>query len=194
MDIRMARSSDGEDLQAIYAPIVTDTAISFETEPPSVAEMTQRVARTLPRYPWLVADEADAVAGYAYAGMHRTRQAYDWSVDVSIYVRPGHQGRGLGRALYTALFEILRLQRFTGAFAGIALPNPASVALHEAVGFVPVGVYRKVGWKHGAWHDVGWWQRTLAPTNGAAGPVRPLDDVAEPEIATAISEGVRYLR
>jgi phosphinothricin acetyltransferase len=162
MPIRVARPDDAQAIAAIYAPIVANTTISFELEPPSVDEMRARIVATLERLPWLVSeDDAGALDGYAYASKHRERAAYQWSVDVSAYVREDTRGKGVGKRLYNALcVELVQLGYFQ-AFAGIALPNAASVALHEAVGFRPLGVYRNVGFKLGAWHDVGWWQKAL---------------------------------
>lgn len=166
--IRLARIEDAAAIRAIYAPYV-ETPTSFETEAPSVLEMGDRIAKRLITHPWLVEEQDGAILGYAYASPHRTRAAYRWSVDVAIYVRAGHHRRGLGRDLYRPLFDILRAQRFHAAFAGITLPNAPSIGLHEALGFAPVGVYRKVGYKAGAWRDVGWWQLDLG---GAGGPPR----------------------
>lgn len=158
----------------IYAPYVRDTAISFEVHPPSEAEMARRITDTSSSYPWLVAEVGGAVAGYAYAGKHRARAAYRWAADVAIYIGPHHHRRGLGRALYETLFELLTAQGLRMACAGVTLPNPASLALHERLGFEPVGVYRRIGWKSGAWHDVAWYQRPLAPPGddppGEVGP------------------------
>jgi L-amino acid N-acyltransferase YncA len=169
--IRIAHPDDAPALHAIYAPLVATTVISFELEVPSVDTMRQRIASTLTTLPWLVhLDASGAVNGYVYASRHRERAAYQWSVDVSAYVRADARGQGIGRRLYPALFDALVSLGYCQAFAGIALPNAASVALHEAVGFQPLGVYRQVGFKLGAWHDVGWWQRTL---QGPAAP-RPL--------------------
>ena len=162
MLIRGARPDDAEVIHAIYAPVVRDTTISFELEPPTVEEMRGRIVSTTRGLPWLVgADAAGAVIGYVYAGKHRERAAYQWSVEVSVYVDAGHRGRGVGKALYGRLFEVLTAAGYCQAFAGIALPNAGSVALHESVGFTPIGVYRNVGFKRGRWHDVGWWQRAL---------------------------------
>lgn len=162
MTLRPATPADAAALVAIYAPIVRGTAISFELEPPDAAQMAQRIARTLASLPWLVAvDAAGSVAGYAYASPHRERPAYRWSVDVSTYVHPEHRRLGIGRALYGALLADLHRRGYWQAFAGIALPNPASIALHESSGFVHIGTYRNVGFKLGSWHDVGWWQRPL---------------------------------
>lgn len=159
--IRDADTADGAALAAIYAPFVTDSWVSFETQPPDSAEMAARIASYGSSHGWVVAELDGAIAGYAYASRHRTRAAYATSADIAIYVAPGAQGQGLGRALYAALFERLRSRSIHAVFAGIALPNPASIALHEAMGMVPVGIYREVGWKLGGWRDVGWWQRLL---------------------------------
>lgn len=179
--IRLADPADAAACQAIYAPIVRDTIISFELEPPTVDEMAARIRTTLPTHPWLVCETAGVLSGYAYAGPHRTRAAYGWAADVSVYVDGARRRSGVGRALYAALLDVLPLQNVHAAFAGITLPNPASVGLHEALGFTPVGVYHRVGWKLGAWHDVGWWERELRPRTAAPEPVRPLGAVAGTE-------------
>lgn len=174
--IREATPDDAAQIHAIYAPIVSTTTISFELDPPSVDEIRQRILHTPPKLPWLVC-ERDGILGYAYASQHRSRAAYQWSVDVSVYVHEQARRMHIGRALYTALFKILALQGFFNAYAGIALPNPASVGIHESLGFVPVGVYRGVGYKLGAWHDVGWWQLSLQPRTDDPAPPRTLDEV-----------------
>ena len=150
-------------IHEIYAPIVERTAISFETVVPSHAEIERRLADTMPEYPWLVAGDDGVVLGYAYGHRFAPRAAYAWSVETSIYVRDSARGSGVGRALYDALLTLLDAQGYEQAFAGIALPNAASVGLHEAVGFRHIGTYERVGFKFDAWHDVGWWQRALAP-------------------------------
>ncbi|NHN60534.1 MULTISPECIES: arsinothricin resistance N-acetyltransferase ArsN1 family B [Halorussus] len=213
MKIRLAREADAAGIRAVYAPIVEHTVVSFEADPPSEAEVADRVADTLAEYPWLVceiedsgsesetADSESEIAGYAYAGRHRKREAYRWSVDVSVYVAERHRRQGVGRGLYESLFEVLRLQRFYNAYAGIALPNAASVGLHESLGFEPVGVYESVGYKRGAWRDVGWWQLALRdrseggdadPSDAVDSPAepRPLPDVrGTPAFETAVSAG-----
>ena len=175
--IRMAAPGDAVQIADIYRPIVAGSAISFEVEPPSPAEVARRVATVTGLAPWLVWDEGGQVAGYAYASRHRERAAYRWCVDVSVYVREGRRRGGVGRALYASLFALLRLQGFCAAHAGITLPNPASVGIHESLGFAPVGVYRKVGFKAGAWHDVGWWQLELRERRGEPGPVLNMDEL-----------------
>jgi phosphinothricin acetyltransferase len=146
---------------AIYAPYVTDTVISLEERPPTPAEFADRIIRTIETHPWLVAQDADDVIAFAYATRHRERASYRWATDVTVYVHGDHHRRGLGRALYQALFDLLAEQGYRIACAGVTLPNQASVGLHESLGFQPVGVYRRIGWKMGAWHDVGWWQLEL---------------------------------
>jgi len=159
--IRPVRLEDAAAIRAVYAPFVTDSAISFEIEAPTVAEMARRIADSSPSMPWLVFDSNGIIVGYACVTPHRSRAAYRWSVDVAVYVAPGCHGRGVGRALYRELLDTCRSLGFFNVFAGIALPNPGSVALHAAFGFTPIGVYRAVGFKMGRWHDVGWWQCVL---------------------------------
>jgi L-amino acid N-acyltransferase YncA len=175
--IRLATPADGAALAKIYAPAVIDRATSFELEAPNGEEMSRRTSAILTRTPWLVCEIENDVAGYAYASAHRARPAYQWSVDVSAYVDPARQRSGVGRALYTSLFAILALQGFRNAYAGIALPNPASVGFHESLGFRLVGVYHHVGYKLGAWHDVMWLERELAPHT-----VAPPDPIPHPQL------------
>jgi L-amino acid N-acyltransferase YncA len=173
--IRLATPADAPGIAAIYAPFVERTATSFEMEPPSAAEMAGRLRAGLAHAPWLVEASAGGdVLGYAYASRHRDRAAYRWSVDTSVYVAEAARRKGIARALYQALFALLRAQGFYTAHAGISLPNPASVGFHEALGFRPVGVYRAVGFKLGAWHDVGWWQLPLRERTGEPAPPVPL--------------------
>jgi phosphinothricin acetyltransferase len=160
--VRVATAADAAGVQAIYAPVVRDTAISFEEEPPSVEEMAGRISATLPTHPWYVAEEGGVLLGYAYAGRHAERAAYRWSANATIYVAAEARGGGVGRSLYAALFDALIRQGFHAAFAGITLPNAASVGLHEAMGFRHLGTYAEVGFKFGSWHDVGYWRRPLA--------------------------------
>src|SRR4051812_42077717 len=175
--IRIATPRDAAAIAAIYRPYVTDAVTSFEVHAPDAAEMAARIEAVLARTPWLVCTDADGAAiGYAYASRHHERAAYQWSVDVAVYIHAGHHRRGVGRALYDKLFALLRLQGFYVAHAGVTLPNAASVGLHESLGFVPVGVYPAVGWKFGAWRDVGWWRLPLQSL--VATPAPPLS-VAE---------------
>jgi phosphinothricin acetyltransferase len=171
LKVRIAHESDAPALAAIYAPIVAETAISFETEPPTAEVMAERVRSTLPSHPFLVAEASGQVVGYAYASTHGARHAYQWSTNVTVYVAAEARRSGVGRRLYGVLLPILEAQGFHAAFAGIALPNGASVALHEAVGFEALGVYREVGFKLGRWHDVGYWRRSLDPQTPPAPPL-----------------------
>jgi L-amino acid N-acyltransferase YncA len=165
-------SRDAAACAAIYAPSVLDGVASFEVYPPDAKEMGRRIEATSATHPWLVAERDGQVVGYAYASPHRGRAAYRWAAEVAVYVDPGSHRRGVGRELYGALLPLLARQRLHVACAGITLPNPPSVALHEAVGFEPVGVYRKIGFKAGAWQDVGWWQARLLPAEDE--PAEPL--------------------
>ena len=161
--IRFAEELDAAAIQAIYAPYCESSAVSFETKAPSVEEIGQRIRKISDQFPWIVGERDRRVIGYAYGSRHSERAAYQWSVDATVYVSPSAQRIGLGRALYTSLFRILTLQGYYKVYAGITLPNAASVGLHEAMGFKPVGIYRGVGYKLGSWHDVGWWQLSLQP-------------------------------
>jgi L-amino acid N-acyltransferase YncA len=159
--IRPATAADAVACAAIYAPFVTDSWVSFELTPPDASEIASRIADYSKTHRWLIADADGEVAGYAYGSPHRTREAYRSSCDVAVYVDPVFARQGAGRALYGALLPDLQERGYHAVFAGIALPNDASIGLHEAADFTPVGVYREVGWKLGSWRDVGWWQRLL---------------------------------
>jgi L-amino acid N-acyltransferase YncA len=162
---------DGAACAAIYAPFVADSAVSFEETPPDGTEFARRIEVTSASYPWLVAEEAGEIAGYAYGSRHRERAAYRWTAEAAVYVHTAHRGRGVGKQLYLALLGLLARQGIRTVCAGVTLPNPASVGLHESVGFEPVGIYRRIGYKQGRWHDVGWWQLQL--TTGEAAPDPP---------------------
>lgn len=161
--IRDATPDDAAACAAIYAPYVTDSVISFETEPPSTTEMARRIGAA---HAWLVFEDDGHLAGYAYANPFAPRAAYRWSCETSIYLERGRRRTGAGRALYETLFDRLRERGFHRAFAGMTLPNDASAGLHRALGFEPAGVYRRAGWKHGAWRDVAWVQRDVHATKG----------------------------
>jgi L-amino acid N-acyltransferase YncA len=195
MLIRLATPEDGQRLAAIYRPAVTTAAISFEFQPPDGPEMGRRVASVMARTPWLVGEEGGLVLAYAYASPHRDRPAYAWSVEVSAYVDPAAHRFGLGRALYASLFGILTLQGFQNAYAGIALPNDASVGFHEALGFVPVGTYHRVGFKHGQWRDVRWYERSLGSHETDPPPPLLLPVILEdPAFPRALAVGAATLR
>jgi L-amino acid N-acyltransferase YncA len=195
VQIRLASDADAEAIAAIYRPVVETTSISFETEAPDAAEMRRRLAATLPSHPWLVCAIDGDVAGYAYATAHRVRAAYRWSVDTSVYIDGSRRRLGIGRGLYQSLFAVLAAQGHVNAFAGIALPNPGSVGLHEAVGFEPLGIYRRVGFKFGAWHDVGWWQLALKAHEAAPDVPLGLDAVrCQPEWPGLLACGEASIR
>jgi phosphinothricin acetyltransferase len=161
MKVRHANEDDAEACAAIYAPYVTDTAITFEYEPPSADEMARRIAAAQRAHAWLVLEDDGRVVGYAYGGPYKERAAYRWSSEVSVYLEMGRRRSGSGRLLYAALFERLAERGFHTLVAGMTLPNDASEGLHRAMGFEPIGIFRRVGWKHGQWRDVAWAQRSL---------------------------------
>ena len=172
MKLRAARPEDAAAIAAIYAPYVTGSVVSFETVAPPADQMRARLEAGAGLHPWIVAeDEAGVIAGYAYATAFRPRPAYRYAVETSVYLAPSFHGRGLGTRLYASLLATLERQGFAQAIAAITLPNPASVRLHETLGFISAGVYAQVGYKMSGWHDVGLWQRQLAPA--ALPPTEP---------------------
>ena len=187
--LRFATPDDAAAVQAIYAPFCDRSPVSFELTAPTVAQMRERMTAILARFPWLVAEVDGRTAGYVYASPHRERAAYQWSVDVTVYIGEGYRGVGLGRALYAALFELLRAQGFFHAYAGITLPNQASVRLHESLGFELVAVYENVGYKNGAWRDVGWFGLRLQPLVDNPPAPRPWSDLLPQEVARALQQG-----
>lgn len=192
--IRLATEKDTEQILAIYAPLVYHTNRSFEIEPPTLPEMAQRIARTLERMPWLSCEIDGAVAGYAYANPHRLRAAYQWSVEVSVYVAEAHLRQGIARALYSSLFALLRLQGFYNAYAGIALPNRPAISLHQSLGFKPVGTYEAVTYKAGSWHDVAWWQLSLQAHSSTPTPPASFAATRQSEgWSAALASGLPHL-
>jgi phosphinothricin acetyltransferase len=176
--LRAATSQDAAAISEIYAPYVSASTVSFETEPPALEEMRARIEAGGGLYPWFVAEEeTGGIAGYAYATAFRPRPAYRYAVETSVYLSPRHQGRGVGTSLYCSLLATLEAQGFAQAIAAITLPNPASVRLHEALGFLAAGRYAQVGYKLGGWHDVGLWQRALAPATNPPTEPRKLTEL-----------------
>lgn len=174
--IRRATESDASALVAIYQPFVETSAVSFETVTPTVEEFATRIRKILTGWQWIVAEKGGQCVGYAYGSSHRERAAYRWSVEVSAYVEPNHHRQGIGRSLYTSLFTELAHKGFCNAYAGVTLPNEASIALHHSMGFEPIGIFRDVGHKFGKWHDVAWFQRQLRSSSSpesAPGPPDP---------------------
>jgi L-amino acid N-acyltransferase YncA len=193
--IRLATEKDGSQIASIYAPYVAETAISFESEPPTGEEMQRRIGETLRWLPWLVCERDSKVLGYAYASPYRTREAYQWSASVSVYVDSTAHHFGVGRGLYASLFRILEVQGFYNLFAGITLPNDASVGLHGSCGFQQISLERSVGYKLGVWHDVSIWQLSLRPCISGPKPVTSLAlIVAMPEWPSNVSAGASLLR
>jgi L-amino acid N-acyltransferase YncA len=161
--IRSVAPEDATAIASIYDPLVVSTAISFEIEAPGPAAMALRIAESDPAHPWLVAIEDETLVGYAYASRYRDRPAYRFSVETTIYIAEPWRGRGVGRGIYQELLDRLAAGGLVSAYAGIALPNPASEAVHSAVGFTPIGVFPNAGLKFERWHDVAWWYRDLRP-------------------------------
>jgi L-amino acid N-acyltransferase YncA len=193
--IRLAVPSDAAQIAAIYAPFCAETPVSFETVAPAPEEMERRILKITERLPWLVLEQQGHIAGYVYASPHRDRTAYQWSVDVGVYVASEYRRRGVGRALYTSLLKILALQGYFKAYAGITLPNAGSVGLHQAMGFRPVGIYRGVGYKLGQWHDVEWFQLDLQPERPEPPTPRSFHELlSTPGWTEAIASGERLLR
>ena len=171
--ITFATAEDAPAIAKIYAPFVENTAVSFETIPPSADEIAKRIeALTNAQLPWLVMKDDRRLLGYAYAAKHRDREAYQWSVESSAYVDESARRSSVGRNLYTALFEILERQGYQNVYAGTTLPNDASIAFHKSFGFREIGVYREVGYKLGKWHDVAWWYLRIGSHD--ANPKQPL--------------------
>lgn len=188
--LRLATPEDGPGCLAVYAPYVRDTAISFELEPPDAGEMAGRIASTIERTPWIVADLDGVIRGYSYAGRWRERPAYGWTAESAVYVDGAFRGLGLGRATMAALIAILRLQGFHSVVAGITPPNPASAALHRSLGFTRVGLFEAVGWKSGTWHGVEWFGLELGERIEPA-PIRPLAELRDGPDIRAILAGER---
>jgi phosphinothricin acetyltransferase len=164
--VRDATAEDAADCAALYAPYVTDTVITFEAEPPTATEMADRIAAAQRSHAWLVLEDDDGVVGYAYGGPFRSREAWQWSCEVSVYLQTGRRRSGGGRALYDALLERLTQRGYRTAIAVMTLPNAASEGLHRAMGFDTVGIHPRIGWKFGAWHDVAFAQRALGSGDG----------------------------
>ncbi len=194
--IRLATTEDAAAVAAIYAPFCRDDShVSFEIGAPPPGEMALRIASTLEHRPWLVCEGAGEVLGYVYAGPHNERAAYRWSVTVAVYVAPGRRGTGVGRGLYESLFAALRVQGYVNAYAGVVLPNPGSIALHRSVGFTPVGIYREIGYKCGAWQSSSWWELALRDRPERPEPPLSLAEArARPDWPEALAIGLRFLK
>ena len=168
--IRCANAADAGPLLEIYRPYVESTAVSFEIEVPDVDQFAQRVAKSLEYWSWLVAEVDGNLVGYAYGTEHRARRAYRWSVETSVYVHEDHHRRGIARSLYLRLLDDLTAKGFGNAYAGVTLPNEASIGFHRSLGFESIGVFPRVGRKFGRWHDVAWLHRPLSEQVNDEGP------------------------
>lgn len=196
-EIRTARPDDAEGCLEIYRPLIEETAISFELEPPTVAVMRERMNAVQAHHPWLVAVNDGEIEGYAYARSFRNRPAYGWTAETTLYVRSARRGLGIGRGLGTSLIACLRLQRFRTLVSVVALPNPASIRLHQALGYRSVGVFHHVGWKLGRWHDTAWYELDLVRKDQPAAepsPVLAPGEIDPTEWAVAARSGLGYLR
>lgn len=176
ISIRMMTDADIAVALAVYAPYIEETAISFEYEVPTLEEFAQRVGTITKQYPWLVYEEDGKVIGYAYGMTHRTRTAYQWSVEVAIYVAKDYRGRGVGKRLYKKLFELLKQQGYRTAFAGMTMPNEKSEALHLSCGFEEIGVFKNIGYKFGQWHSVKWFQKQLGDNYDTPELLKPIPE------------------
>lgn len=189
--LRIATPADAAAIRSIYAPYVESTAITFETEAPTTEEMAKRIEGTHEQYPWLVCETDDeGIVGYATASSLRSKAAYAWSVELTVYVAEDVQHSGVGTALYAALLEILREQGYVGAYAAVTLPNQASVRLHENFEFEPVGIFPAAGYKDESWHDVQWWHRQLGERPADPEPPTPMSAIRDsPALEAALQTG-----
>lgn len=179
---RLATIEDASKIQVIYAPIVEDTFISFEETVPDISDIQNRIQKTLKQYPYLICEINGQVAGYAYASAFRPRAAYQWVTETTIYVHPDYHRRGIARGLYTTLLNVLREQGYLNVIGVIALPNDASVNLHEKLGFEKIGVFENMGYKINGWRDTDWWQLELNPMPSNPKPPQPIENISNTEI------------
>jgi len=178
MQIRLVSPSDAPQIRDIYAPIVRETPISFEYSVPEIDEIEARITKTLQQYPWLVCEIDGQIAGYTYGSSFRSRTAYQWTTEVTAYIHSSFHRHGIGRGLYTSLFAILQKQGYFNAVSVIAMPNDASIGLHESMGFEKIGIFKNMGYKLEGWHDTGWWQLELCPM-----PINPQPPISINELA-----------
>jgi L-amino acid N-acyltransferase YncA len=191
--IRMATVDDAQAMLDIYSPIITNTATSFELQPPTVEDFQHRILSTIQHHPWLVCDIDGNVTGYAYAGPHRSRAAYQWSTETSVYIAANAKGKKVGKALYTTLLDLLKQQGFYNAYAGMTLPNDASVGFHESFGFEQIGVYEKIGFKFNQWHSVSWSQLALSEKTVAPTPPISIQKLDTALFQTAVQKGLNCI-
>ena len=192
--IRIATTDDAEPILIIYAPYIENTSYTFETEVPSVDSFRERISSYLQNWPWLVCEIDGVIAGYAYGARHRERVAYQWSIECSVYVHDDFQRRGVARALYTALIDILKIQGFRNLYAVINLPNDKSVSFHEKLGFEYFATYKNVGYKLGRWKNVGWWQLQLNEYSMEPEPPVKFSEIKTEEIENILEISGSLLR
>lgn len=192
--IRPALLSDAADMLEIYTPYVLYTTASFEYVPPSQEEFAGRVEQYSQKFPWLLCEIGGIPVGYAYASPHKTRAAYQWTCEVSVYVREEYHRKRVASALYTALFDILKSQRIYIAYAGITHPNSRSRAFHERLGFEEIAVYRNTGYKFGAWHGVSWFEKVLLAPQQPPGRVLSMDELSAKKLEDIFTRAVRIIK
>lgn len=193
-EIRLATTADAGGILAIYAPYIASTSFTFETEVPSVADFAGRIEHYLQNWPWLVCEVNGTIAGYAYASRYRERAAYQWSVESSVYVHDDFQRAGVAKALYDALFDILRKQGFRNVYAVINLPNDKSVVFHERCGFSYFATYEQVGYKLGQWKNVGWWRLVLNEFGPEPAPPVPFAQLDKGFLPGLLAEKTKLVR
>lgn len=180
-NIRLAVVEDANGILQIYAPFITQTVVTFECRVPQPEDFRQRIAAGLQKYPWLLCEIDGRIAGYAYAARFHEREAYDWSVTTSVYVDPRCHRQRIGRALYTALFDLLKMQGFYNVYSLVITPNPQSEGLHESFGFKTRAIFEKTGFKGGQWLDVKWYELYLREHNSPPQPFKAIGEIAASE-------------
>jgi L-amino acid N-acyltransferase YncA len=192
--VRLATEADSASILEIYTPFISDTVITFEYKVPTVTEFGKRITDIQKKYPYIICEVNGSVVGYAYASQFNERAAYDWSVDFSIYIKPQYHRKNIGKALYFTLFELLKLQGYYNAYAGVTLPNIKSESLHQSFGFKPIGVYQNVGYKFGDWHDVKWFQLKIQDYSKSPTTPKIIDEINNtPEFNTIIQKAEKMI-
>ena len=177
ISVRLVKVDDALDMLAIYGPLVLNTATSFETEVPTLSAFEERIKAYSEKAPWLVAEIQGKVVGYAYATDHRSRQAYQWNQEVTVYVHPEYRKLGIAKKLYLLLLDMLKAMNFCKAIAVITLPNDASIGFHRAIGFRHIGEMKNIGYKNGKWYNTSWWDLDLDTNQSAPKEIVPIESV-----------------
>ncbi len=192
LNIREVTTDDAADILAIYAEFVINTAFTFETTVPSVSDMQQRIKNINIEAPFLVCENGDEIIAYAYAGKHRSRTAYDYSRELSVYVKQHYRGKGIAKSLYVSVEDLLKKQGYANVLAGITIPNRASERFHSKFGFKQVGIYHNVGFKNGQYQHVGWWEKAIRTEK--PNPIRMYDELSPKEIQDSLQWGKSFLK